>query len=104
MPKRRDMVVFPIRVQRSTARRVRALAKIYDVTPSEFGRDLLEAVVGGNQRLMLEFVGKLTEAMMRFGNKPIAVGGEDAGLFTAPGQMVKEARAQLREEKGALNT
>lgn len=103
MAKKSYMVVLPIRVRFLTARKVRALSKIYGVTPSEFCRDLLEAVCGGNQRLMLEFVGKLSEAMMRTANKPIALDSPDAGLFTAAGQTAKEARAQLREEKGALS-
>jgi hypothetical protein len=84
MAKTSKMVVFPIRLPFKTARRMRALARIREITPSEFGRDLISAIIGGNQRETLEFLGALSEAMQRYDTKPVVLGGEDAGLFTAP--------------------
>jgi hypothetical protein len=84
MAKKAQMVVYPIRLPFKTARRMRALAKIREITPSEFGRDLISAVIGGNQRETLEFLGALSEAMQRYDTKPVVVSGDDAGLFTAP--------------------
>jgi hypothetical protein len=75
------MVVFPIKLPRRTARRFKGLAKIYDLPPSAFGRDLIEAVVGGNQTVLLEFVGKLMEAMKKYETKPVVLEGDDPGLF-----------------------
>lgn len=78
------MVVFPIRLPFTKARRFKALAKISKQTPSAFGRDLISAVVGGNQRELLEFIGNLSEAMKKYDAKPVVVEGDDPGLFTAP--------------------
>jgi hypothetical protein len=84
MANKPQMVVFSIKMPFRTARRMRGLAKIRKMTPSEFGRDLISAIIGGNQRETLEFLGALTDAMKAYETKPIVLGGDDPGLFTAP--------------------
>lgn len=77
------MPTFTFRLPLMMSRKLRALAKVYDSTPGEFVRDLIEATIEEGLHKQL-FEKRLKDGMERYKDKPLTLRGPDGGTWSAP--------------------
>jgi hypothetical protein len=75
---------FGVRVQYRLARRIRGIAAVDGTTAADLTRDMLEAIFGGDQGKLIEFLTRIQSAIQRHADKAVTVPGPDGGLWTAP--------------------
>ena len=92
------MPSFTFRLPLMLSRKLRAISKVYGSQPGPFVRDLIEATIEGGLHNQL-FKQRLEAGMERYKDKPVLLGGKDAGGFTAPGKPAKKGSKQARQGK-----